>query len=228
MPGARARLAGARGRGCCRGLGARRPVDPVSGAEGGPQASGGPSGSPTGSPRRPRRRGRLLLVLLPDGRLPSPRWRPVVGGPRRRPVPGPGRRSGPSRPRGGAGLVPRGLARDVVNPVGPPARPPCRRPLEGLDTVLLQVPLLLVPGGLRRPAAPGRARRSGAGRRHAARGLGDGPGRRGRPRRVARGRRRARRPGRRASSRPQLDRHRARATAPSRRHPGPAGLVSRC
>ena len=84
----------------------------------------------------------LLLVLLPDGRLPSPRWRPVVGcvvvvqclalaafATVRGPAVGPDS----SLPA---------AARDVANPVGflPGS---LGRSLEGSDTVLLQVPLLL-------------------------------------------------------------------------------------
>lgn len=84
----------------------------------------------------------LLLVLLPDGRLPSRRWRPFVGGvvaiqclalaaftTLRGPAVGPDT----SLPD---------LARTAANPVGllPSG---LGRWIEGLDTVLLQVPLLL-------------------------------------------------------------------------------------
>lgn len=84
----------------------------------------------------------LLLVLLPDGRLPSPRWRGLVGG-----VVGVqclalaafvtvrGPAAGPDS------SLPAGVL-DVANPVGVlPER--WGQLLEGLDTVLLQVPLLL-------------------------------------------------------------------------------------
>ena len=84
----------------------------------------------------------LLLVLLPDGRLPSPRWRPVVGAvvgvqclalAAFATVRGPA--AGPD-----SALPARAL--DVANPVGllPESTGDL---LEGLDTVLLQVPLLL-------------------------------------------------------------------------------------
>jgi signal transduction histidine kinase len=84
----------------------------------------------------------LLLVLLPDGRLPSPRWRPVVAAvvgvqclalAAFATVRGPA--AGPD-----SALPARAL--DVANPVGllPESTGAL---LEGLDTVLLQVPLLL-------------------------------------------------------------------------------------
>ena len=84
----------------------------------------------------------LLLVLLPDGRLPSRRWRPVVGGvvvvqctalAAFAMVRGPASGPDSSLPD---------LGRDAINPVG--VLPPSVGDLmEGLDTVLLQVPLLL-------------------------------------------------------------------------------------
>jgi signal transduction histidine kinase len=84
----------------------------------------------------------LILVLLPDGRLPSPRWRPWVGAVVvaqcavlvaftlvQGPVTGPDSSLPPS-------------AREVANPLGvlPPS---IGEWLDGVDVVLLQLPLLL-------------------------------------------------------------------------------------
>ncbi len=84
----------------------------------------------------------LVLVLLPDGRLPSRRWRPVVGAilavqclalAAFATVRGPAAGPDSSLPES---------AQTVANPVGflPPE---VGSWIEGLDTVLLQVPLLL-------------------------------------------------------------------------------------
>ncbi len=84
----------------------------------------------------------LVLVLLPDGRLPSPRWRPAVGAilavqclalAAFATVRGPA--AGPD-----TGLPE--SARAVANPVGV-LPPEVGSWVEGLDTVLLQLPLLL-------------------------------------------------------------------------------------
>ena len=84
----------------------------------------------------------LLLVLLPDGHLPSARWRPVVGGVLTlqclalaafATVRGPAATPDSSLPA---------RAQEVANPVGVlPGE--VGELLEGADTVLLQVPLLL-------------------------------------------------------------------------------------
>ena len=164
----------------------------------------------------------LLLVLLPDGRLPSPRWRAVVGGvvgvqclalAAFATVRGPA--AGPDSSLPAAAL-------DVANPVGllpasvgAAARGPGHGAAAGAAAA--------VPRRLRRPVAPGRARRAGARGRDAPRGLDLRPARGDRPRLVARGHRHPRRRGRRAARRPAHG-HRAGTAAARGRRRRPADL----
>ncbi|WP_324277143.1 hypothetical protein [Blastococcus brunescens] len=84
----------------------------------------------------------VVLILLPDGRLPSRRWRPLVAvvvGVQSLAV---GAFATVRGPAAGPDSELPARALEVANPVGvlPPGLGPV---LEGLDTVLLQVPLLL-------------------------------------------------------------------------------------
>jgi two-component system NarL family sensor kinase len=97
----------------------------------------------------------LLLILLPDGRLPSPRWRPVVGavvGVQCLAIAAFATVRGPAAGPGST------LPQRALEAANPAALLPSRvgELIEGLDTVLLQVPLLLslVAYGVRLRGAP--------------------------------------------------------------------------